>query len=41
MPDREFSETLEFDAEKIEQAIAAGRKLVDDEWPKLKAFLSV
>lgn len=41
MPDREFSETLEFDPVKIEEAILAGRKLVDDEWPKLKAFLGV
>ena len=29
------------DAAKIEEAILAGRKLVDDEWPKLKAFLGV
>lgn len=41
MPDKEFSDTLEFDAAKIEEAILAGRKLVDDEWPKLKAFLGV
>lgn len=39
MPDREFSDTLEFNPTKIEEAILAGRKLVDDEWPKLKAFL--
>ena len=41
MPDKEFSDTLEFDAAKIEEAILAGRKLVADEWPKLKAFLGV
>lgn len=40
-PDKEFSDTLEFDAAKIEEAILAGRKIVDDEWPKLKAFLGV
>lgn len=40
-PAKEFSDTLEFDPAKIEEAIAAGRKLVDDEWPKLKAFLGV
>jgi NTE family protein len=41
MPEKEFSETLEFDAAKIEEAITAGRKLVNDEWPKIKAFLRV
>lgn len=41
MPDREFSGTLEFDPAKIEDAILAGRTLVDTEWPKLKAFLGV
>lgn len=39
-PAQEFSETLEFDPNKIEAAIAAGRKTVDDNWPTLQSFVT-
>jgi len=39
-PDREYSDTLEFDPAKISAAIAAGRKAVSDAWDRLEAFLA-
>lgn len=38
-PQREFSETLEFDPKKIRAAIDAGRKAVSDQWATLGPFL--
>lgn len=39
-PDREYSETLEFDPDKIRAAIEAGRHAVDREWEALEPLLS-
>lgn len=39
-PAVEFSETLEFAPAKIEAAIIAGRKTVDDNWPMLQSFVT-
>lgn len=38
-PDKEYSDTLEFDPAKIRAAIAAGRKAVSDAWDRLETFL--
>jgi NTE family protein len=39
-PDKEYSETLEFDPAKIREAIAAGRDAVTRDWTAIQAFLS-
>jgi NTE family protein len=39
-PEREFSDTLEFDPAKIDQAIEAGRAAVAREWDALEPLLS-
>lgn len=40
-PDKDLYDTLTFDPALISKAIDAGRKLVNDNWPALKAFLGV
>lgn len=39
-PEREYSDTLEFDPAKIDQAIRAGREAVEREWDALEPLLS-
>jgi NTE family protein len=39
-PDREFSETLEFDPAKIRTAIAAGRKAASDHFAAIQALIA-
>jgi NTE family protein len=39
-PDKEFSDTLEFDPIKIREAIQAGRDSVDHAWGSLEPFLT-
>ena len=39
-PEREFSETLEFDTAKIRTAIQAGRDSVNQAWEALEPFLT-
>lgn len=38
-PEKEFSDTLEFDPAKIRLAIAAGRAAIDREWPAIERLL--
>jgi NTE family protein len=39
-PDKEFSDTLEFDPAKIAEAIAAGRAAVETHWPTIAPLVS-
>lgn len=38
-PSRSYSDTLEFDPDKIRQAIDAGRRAVADDWEELRRFV--
>ena len=39
-PDRDHSDTLEFDPAKIRAAIDAGRRAVTDDWNELERFVA-